>query len=267
MKRHYYYCRSKRPDSTTQRRRSCAACVRAKTRCTWLADTRVQACTRCDERGTKCDFQLEPVSDLTSRQNGQDGLQLAFAEHHQDPQEFPRTDLHEGTDSSQGNGAIYNHQSPPMPFVAQLVNSWDNYELSEVDPLQLASSHTGDQVPDASPTILSEISDTLVTGISSLQQNSSAPTTSHHSDARSNTKPRQVSLISLVTRILRSYPYMLLENGTFPPFLSPQLYLWARSKDGPQQQVSISYIPIIVSWTCIFIRFWPFHMPWTLAYT
>lgn len=200
------------------------------------------------------------MSDLTSRQNGQDDLDLAFAEHHQDARKLPVTDPHEETDGSQGNGAIYNHQSPSMPFAAQLVNSWENYELSEVDPLQLASSHNGDQVTDASPTILSEIPDTLVTGFSSLQQNSSASTRSHYLNVRSIARPRQVSLISLVTRILRSYPYMLLENGTFPPFLSPQLYLWARSKDGPRQQVSLAYVPMLVSWTCIFILLWPLDM-------
>jgi hypothetical protein len=46
-------------------------------------------------------------------------------------------------------------------------------------------------------------------------------------------------LTSLLLRLLRAYPFMLLKKDTFPPFVNPLLYSLSETKRAPSQQVCL----------------------------
>lgn len=130
------------------------------------------------------------------------------------------------------------YQSLPSTFDILLDNNWD-VNIDEIDALGLGNQVTvGNQAIDPVPSTLSALSDTLVTGISSLEPNTFQFSSPYPFNFRTVTKSSHIPLVSLATRILRSYPYMILQEGAFPPFLSPQVYAWAKAGKGPRQQVS-----------------------------
>lgn len=246
-KRHYYYCRSRRPDTNASRRRSCTACVRAKTRCTGLVNSSLKICIRCNERGTKCDYDTASRPDLVS---GQDYISRRSSRD---------TGIQRSTTSSIVNGGfdltedwpvsmhVQKYQDLPSTFDTLLDNNWDA-NLGDLDTLDLENQVTvGNQAIDPVPSTMSTLSDTLVTGISSLEPKTFQFSSPYPFNFRTVAKPSHIPLVSLATRILRSYPFMILQDGALPPFLSPQMYAWARAGTGPQQQVSFLHLISIYS--------------------
>lgn len=55
---------------------------------------------------------------------------------------------------------------------------------------------------------------------------------------RNFSRPNQGPLVSLAMRILRSYPFMMLQKTALPPFISPLQSSWVGTGVGPPQQVS-----------------------------
>lgn len=55
---------------------------------------------------------------------------------------------------------------------------------------------------------------------------------------RTFAKPGQGSLVLVALQILRSYPFMVLQKTSLPPFISPLQASWAETGVGPRQQVS-----------------------------
>lgn len=51
-------------------------------------------------------------------------------------------------------------------------------------------------------------------------------------------RPNQGPLVSLAMRILRSYPFMMLQKAALPPFISHLQSNWVETAVGPAQQVS-----------------------------
>jgi hypothetical protein len=58
---------------------------------------------------------------------------------------------------------------------------------------------------------------------------------------RNFNKPFHSHLVSLIMRILKSYPYMMLHKATLPPFVHPLVFSWAQSGVGHPQQVGSSF--------------------------
>ena len=54
QRRHIYYCRTRQSRPPQIRRRSCATCVKAKSKCSWPGDPGVGVCVRCTSRGLDC---------------------------------------------------------------------------------------------------------------------------------------------------------------------------------------------------------------------
>lgn len=57
-------------------------------------------------------------------------------------------------------------------------------------------------------------------------------------ERRTFSKPNQVPLVSLAMQILRSFPFMILRKAALPPFINPLQISWAKTGEGPRQQVS-----------------------------
>lgn len=57
-------------------------------------------------------------------------------------------------------------------------------------------------------------------------------------EPRTFSKPSQGSLVLLALQILRSYPFMIVRKAALPPFINPLQASWAETGEGPGQQVS-----------------------------
>lgn len=234
-KRHYYYCRTRRPDANASRRRSCVACVRAKTRCTWLASTGLKTCTRCSDRGTRCEYDKgSRPHQVFGRDDSDSQSSTASSSNFPGRAESAAEDLQAITPPQ-------TYQRSPETFDASLDTSWD-LSLEEINALDLVGEAVGKQAVLPANSTLDALSDTLVTGISSLETARLRFMTPYAFKFRAVARQSHAPLVSLATRMLRSYPFMILEDGGFPPFLNPQMYFWAKAGKGPLQEVSSIYI-------------------------
>lgn len=62
---------------------------------------------------------------------------------------------------------------------------------------------------------------------------------------RASVTPTQQPIASIILRLLRSYPSMLLRKETFPPFISPLLYTWAKQGGGRPLESLINCVNLV----------------------
>lgn len=86
--------------------------------------------------------------------------------------------------------------------------------------------------------VISRVSDVLMEGPSVPSPWTQQLSVLSLFNTRAFTKSNQAPLMSLAMRILRSYPFMMLQKGMGSPFMSPLLYSWAEAGDSPPPQVS-----------------------------
>lgn len=240
-KRHYYYCRSKLPDTNVSRRRSCAACARAKTRCIVSDDTRSEACVRCLERSAECEFAVAARRKGESRR---DDVGLG-------PNAARSEDKKSESHGSTASLALTRESNRPKnlktgPAVQTSPNSaaslgwstddvWDA-SLGDFDMFGLEIPLFSDQNVHSLLHPFGEEPRMIENSISTTTPwNLSGPSLFEH---RTFSRPNQAPLVSLAMRILRSYPFMMLQRTTLPPFISPLQSTWAKTGGGPSQQVS-----------------------------
>ncbi|KPM38129.1 hypothetical protein AK830_g8429 [Neonectria ditissima] len=212
-KRHYYYCRTKLSDTNVSRRRSCAACVRAKTRCVWGPDSSLEACVRCSKRGAKCEYK---GPDAALQENANTSILVRRSN---------------GAENSLVSVPAQGHQTRPYSIEHSTDGIWNGHFLDGGTPPGQGIGFT--------PNNFGRVSKLLVTGsypsTPSIRQISSVPLF----NPRVFTKPNQGPMASLAVRMLRSYPFMMLQKGALPPFMSPLVYSWAKKGRRPQPQVSL----------------------------
>jgi hypothetical protein len=208
-KRHYYYCRSKLPDTNRSRRRSCAACVCAKTRCIVPDDGSSEACLRCRERNAECEFAVAPKS---------------------------RT-AHSGAKKSDAHGSTTSLALGRRSSLGLLTeHSWDA-GFGDVDMSGFEVPLFGNQGFDSLLYPFSEQPSLVESGMSTLTPwDLYCPSLFEH---RTFPRPDQAPLVSLAKQILRSYPFMMLQKAALPPFISRFQPSWAETEEGPSQQQSL----------------------------
>ncbi|KAJ6438390.1 proteasome subunit alpha [Purpureocillium lavendulum] len=64
-------------------------------------------------------------------------------------------------------------------------------------------------------------------------------------DRRPFPRPKHGPLASLVMRMLRSYPFMMLRKAALPPFIHPLLFTWAEAGAGPSQEALINCVGLV----------------------
>ncbi|KAI2628702.1 hypothetical protein GGR54DRAFT_359440 [Hypoxylon sp. NC1633] len=224
-KRHYYYCRTRQSSATTSRKRSCVACVRAKARCTWPADTSLNACNRCSKRGENCEYDMTVVR------------------RHEMPDQG---DPSPATNSLGLDGG----QDLDFPTTSTLTQEVDRVDKLQVSPLAALFDCTWDlgavwinrdrSVGRSDDSSLSYGSTTMaVLGCPPfpLQVSGSSIFT-----PRVFTRPDHRALSTLAFRLLRSYPCMVMQKGSLPPFLSPRVYACAETGDGPPSHALVNCV-------------------------
>ncbi|KAL4785911.1 hypothetical protein BJX76DRAFT_150577 [Aspergillus varians] len=236
LKRHGYYCRSRRAGPAT-RSRSCISCARRKARC----DNRRPGCSQCSSKGVECHY---PIPASRNRQNAVPSIE---------------TDSGSGVGSSQGisrlgdiipDPSLALAVSDPDPGFADIgllgegeYLDWD-YNALDISfpdsmntipqmnektgqyPYSLPSSLTG-TIPHSTPASSSS-SSTLAIQIQS-QQPMSSPKISIPSlpylprllihRPHLNAGGKRTS--TLIMHTLKSYLLMLLRDNALPPFIHP----------------------------------------------
>ncbi|KAJ2995158.1 hypothetical protein NUW58_g1355 [Xylaria curta] len=226
-KRHYYYCRSKPADTKGSRRRSCAACVRAKARCRWPADIGLGACIRCKKRNAPCEYDTTDTPSKVPDQAGE-GVALDIP-----IQEEPNAPIQESS------VALVSTRIPDNELNASELEFLGSLDVT-LDDLGLGA----EQIPHQQFKSMSLACRSLA-GLPTATLGPLSPWAYQRLDislftTRAFTKPAHVALVSLAMRLLRSYPSMMLTKGTPLPFVHSSSYSWAQPGEGYHPRQSLA---------------------------
>lgn len=233
MKRHFYYCRSRRLGRTV-RSWSCIACARGKARC----DNSQHSCSRCVQKAIKCRY--PPIKTASSNNTASPTLAPPFAQ--------PRTiaDSEQDDVSVNGNVNVASGSSAPvmsttttpeLPWFEeqQLLRDWNERELTSlvqtIDWEDASTIDFADFLHDqtSSPAVLhsadhqrlnTQQQETSPYNISSIP---AVPSTYAFRSliARPTREPGQSRIANLVFQTLKPYPLMIVRHNTLPPFIHP----------------------------------------------
>jgi hypothetical protein len=214
--------------------------VQAKTRCLRPADTSVEACVRCNERGAQCEFDAPARRHRVSRQGDLGSTPGVDPPGAKDSEILTIARPSNRTGNVQLSTFPQTYPDIAAPLRRSADNIWET-DFGEIDPLGLESTLVENQGIDSLLSAFSGVPDTIAIGTPSL-----APWTLQLSGPslfkyRAFTRPSQGPLVSLAMQILRSYPFMILRKAALPPFISPLLFSWAETGVGPPQRVSLRF--------------------------
>jgi hypothetical protein len=228
LKRHGYYCRSRRALSAT-RVRSCVSCARGKARC----DTRRPECSRCKTKGVECQYPANTPKSRGPR-----------TKHNV---EAP-TEQREIVPSLIGDTPnVENHQEARNVVDAVLDNEifafdqesanigedfldWNDYNIDFTEFLDTQTNRGSFQYPASGSLSLARHSTPSTYRTVQAQQAISSPSVfmpgTPTSQVRSlisrpNKRTGAQSVANLILHTLKSYPLMMLRHQTLPPFIHP----------------------------------------------
>ncbi|KAI1748923.1 hypothetical protein F4782DRAFT_337471 [Xylaria castorea] len=232
-KRHYYYCRSKPADTKESRKRSCAACVRAKARCIWPADDSMDACIRCNKRKVACEYDTAALRRKIRNEASRDTVSTSNSVI--PIQEGPNADIQESSTalvsirgSSQNEATLFDPDNENYLYLEEIteLSFLNNLDVTLEDPGVEPVPYQGISAMPPACTSLANLSTTMPTPpIPWTYQPSNTPLFT----TRPFTRPDHMALVSLAMRVLRSYPSMMTTKGPLPPFINPSSYSWAQS--------------------------------------
>jgi hypothetical protein len=119
-------------------------------------------------------------------------------------------------------------------------------DLDEINFLGLDTGLAWYQYQSSMSVACKKLANRVTTGTTSSAIWKYQPSTTSLFITRGFTRPDHISLVSLALRILRSYPSMLLRQGTLPPFMNPLLFPRAQGGEGNHSQKvrSQPYLPV-----------------------
>jgi len=236
LKRHGYYCRSN-TGASVPRRRSCAACAKAKTAC----DNALPECSRCTRRGLMCHYPSR------STRQKRDAVRRATSDDLDDPLDgHANSIVPTVADQSQGLSTTTSASNDPMfedlQWSLDDMTAFEDYMIPT--PQTAFPSVTSSSPGSASPTTITPPS-SLLDSTDPIFDDQNRPTRQRE---RQHQTQRQQSLCfaippgpslnvrsmiqrpnmhhgaeraaSLIFYTLKSYPLMLQQND-LPPFIHP----------------------------------------------
>ncbi|KAL2868591.1 Zn(II)2Cys6 transcription factor domain-containing protein [Aspergillus lucknowensis] len=254
LKRHGYYCRSRRGNSSTVRSRSCISCAKAKARC----DNKRPGCSRCAARTVKCHY---PANALMPRRTGT-GLrpqQIApslAVDSDAPPSTEGLLDACQNVDCRPDNRLIYSdHGFANLGLGLEVGGeylSWDDLNLDFTDML--------DPEKSMSPSINDNALQSPSLGLHSVPAQESLPSISHQPivpqeqptfspNALLTIPPLPTTLprlliprpvprkgaqrtTKLIQHTLKSYLLTMLRHNALPPYIHPRLVASGIVNDG-----------------------------------
>ncbi|KAI0551770.1 hypothetical protein F4679DRAFT_124205 [Xylaria curta] len=232
-KRHYYYCRSKPADTKESRKRSCAACVRAKTRCIWPADNSTDACARCNKRNITCEYDTVIMRHKMMNKSSRDTVSVATSVI--PIQEGPIANVQESSTTVVSvRGASQNETTSLDQNNENYLYLGETAELPFLDGIDVALEELGVGVEPVPYEGISAMPLACTNAAHLSTTRPPTPLTYQPSNTplfttRPFTRPDHVALVSLAMRVLGSYPSMMTTKGSLPPFINPSSYSWAHS--------------------------------------
>ena len=231
LKRHGYYCRSRRAGGTT-RSRSCIACAKGKARC----DNKQPECSRCATKAIECHYRANTPGSAGSRiRHGEDvstgprTMASALVTVHPHGETLPAT----GND---GDILLDRAQVISTPDFATLGGEYLDWDDPEIEIAGFMAPQVNNKTIDYPPFDPSSLFRSAPPSIGQTLQVQQATSTSSpivsippfpSHIVRSLTqrpKPRAGAqrIANLMLHILKSYPKMLIRD-TLPPFIHPHL--------------------------------------------
>lgn len=231
LKKHGYYCRSRKAAVPITRSRSCISCVRGKARC----DNKRPECSRCKAKAFQCQYPVAtPKHTGPKTQHRSNGLtkQRAMA-----PSLIASYSSAEDGQEASNGGDITLDSAPVIPdpvFIDIGGNclDWNDPQDDFSDfvdlqsnvgtvqyPTEIESSPAQHWIPSTNQT--SHIQQDFFSPYISVPKQ---PTTTFRSLIR---RPKLSTgaqrTANLILHTLKSYPLMMLDNGSLPPFIHPHL--------------------------------------------
>ncbi|KAI1295183.1 hypothetical protein F5Y03DRAFT_410642 [Xylaria venustula] len=219
-KRHYYYCRSKPTDTKGSRKKSCVACVRAKTRCVWRSEAGQSDCVRCNKRNVICEYDTTVMRTTVPEIAFEESSSATIIQH-------DLSDAVLGTSTT-----LASTRTPPddeaMFFSAFNQTSIDLGIATDLTFLD-SPSFTLDDLGFEIEELPVEVTKSMSVACSTIAKLSSTTTSPPPPWAyqlpntplfsvRTFTRPDHLALQTIAMRILKSYPSMV-AKGTLPPFI------------------------------------------------
>jgi hypothetical protein len=212
LKRHGYYCRSRRVGRVV-RSRSCVACARSKARC----DNGQPSCSRCTVKTVECHYPSKAASTTPS---------LAVTSH--DVRTPVATSGNLGVDLVNAPATWSPEICGKQPLgwndmeLASLGESidWENLTLDAADILDGQTGTAAVHFP------LSFDNHNLEIQHATAPLSMSIPSVPNIYSPRSfisrpERNPVQQRIVNLVLQTLKSYPLMIMHHNTLPPFIHP----------------------------------------------
>lgn len=229
LKRHGYYCRSRRVGSAP-RTRSCISCAKAKARC----DNRQPECSRCLSKAIKCQYPAYASKRTATRnQRSEDGPIQYPAAASSLTTDHPNVDnpgaaghddnllVNAALDISDGDFADLgpNYLDPDLAFddffTTQTATKGIQDSTLELSFLEAGNSTS--QNPDRQTQLAIYSPDVSIPPI---------PTLAYRSfDQRPRLKSGSQRITNLILHTLKSYPLMMLHDNNLPPFIHPHFAL------------------------------------------
>lgn len=224
LKRHGYYCRSRRAGSTT-RSRSCNTCAARKAFC----DNRRPKCSRCRTKAIECHYPANIPKGTPPRVQRSDDAPT------EQRKRIPSlvTDFQEASNDS---GIILDSalliSDPVLATVGGEHLEWNDSDVNFADFLNPQSNDETVQYPSSESLSLVRHSTPSTDATFPRQQAISSPNVSipplptstlRSLIQRPSMKAGAQRIANLILHTLKSYPLMMLRHNTLPPFIHPRL--------------------------------------------
>lgn len=249
LKRHGYYCRSRKAGGTT-RIRSCVACAKRKARC----DSRRPECTRCLTKSIECHY--PPKSSKGIEPRLQCSRESQTVQREVTPSLVIDPSIIETGQEASNNGVPI---IPDVEFSGLGDNyiNWNNTDIDFADFLDPTMNDETFQYPSPADSSVVRRPTPPTNQTAQAQQTSSSssisipaiPNLSVRSlIQRPKTNPGSQRTINLILHTLKSYPRMMLRKSTLPPFIHPR-FISSDTENGSMEPLTncISLLHMISS--------------------
>jgi hypothetical protein len=215
LKRHGYYCRSRRV-SNTSRPRSCIACAKGKARC----DNRRPECSRCLAKSIECYYPTTPWKGTGTRRSlppslGDTPSVLTYLEGSNE------ADVPVDASTTVADLDVeFNWGDPEINF-----SDFLHSPVIDADMSNTIAAQDGPLVQHSLPSTSTTIHMPNIAVSAAL--NFSIPSVPREATRslvlKSNSRPGSNRVVTLILHTLKSYPQMMLRDGTLPPYIHPHL--------------------------------------------
>lgn len=231
LKRHGYYCRSRRAAVPTARSRSCISCARGKAGC----DNKRPGCSRCIAKATQCQYPAStPRSTGSKTQRSDNG---PIRRRSTVPSLVTGSPNAENNEEASNDGDIILDSAPVIsdPVFADIGGDyldWDDPQINFAGFFNPQSNVGTVQYPPLGPSSsahhwIPSTNQTLHIPQATLSPYMSIPkqptTTFRSLIRRPKVSAGAQRTANLILHTLKSYPLMMLRHSSLPPFIHPRL--------------------------------------------